>query len=795
MRTTEIQSNFTRGEVTPLLYGRVDQDIYKAGLKTAKNAVIHTQGPISRRNGTKYCNRTKNNTDVKLIPFTFTSSESYMLELGATYIRFYVDGAVQNYELVTPYSVTEVQDLDVEVSGPVIYLAHPDHPVATITRTGPGAFTFDTLFIKPVPTYEAGEDLNVTITPGATTGSGITFTLGAASAVASDIGRQIINLTGKGKAIITNTPSTSLYTVTIVENFPSTAPIAGHGWKLDLSPISTLTPSTIIKGAIATINADIDTWRNQDIGSFILLNNGIIQITGVSTPRIATGEVQKTLDNLTSNQLWTLEVPTWDSTRGYPRAICVYNQRLFLAGTYAEPTTIWASTPGDYSDFGIGANPGDSLSFILSRGSNITWMSASRNLIVGADIGESPVAFDPNTGVPSQSLGTTYGSNPQSPIQIEGQTIFLQRSSTKMFALNYQFVSDSYSAQDLSLISEHIFGVGVNSYAYAQNPIPTIYTIMSDGTMATTIYSVNPSVMGTTLYDTQGEFKQVSAVQNRNSYDVYTVVKRMVLGAAQYYIELFDHGTGEKSLDMFSDSTSTYVDKFAISAVSNANPAVVTTTLPHTFSNGDHVVITDMSGLTEIQDIEYTISNVGVNTFRLVDIKTGVTVDSSAMSAYVSGGTVYKKVLTVSGLGHLQGLTVQVKADNSVHRDLVVSGSAITLDYYAAMVTVGLSYETNIETLNKEFNVGLGQSMQGQRVRWIRPQVRIYKSTTPYLNGQFIPSRKGNDLMDMAEPLISGDIAFNSTGWDTEGNLTVSTTDPLPLTIVSIFGTIEGGLV
>ena len=75
----------------------------------------------------------------------------------------------------------------------------------------------------------------------------------------------------------------------------------------------------------------------------------------------------------------------------------------------------------------------------------------------------------------------------------------------------------------------------------------------------------------------------------------------------------------------------------AITGITQANPAVVTAA-SHGLSNGDRVFIASVAGMTEVNNKEFTVAGATTNTFQLSGI------DSSAFTAYSSGGTVGKIV-------------------------------------------------------------------------------------------------------------------------------------------------------
>ena len=84
-----VQPSFSKGEISPELHGRVDVSAYSIGLATAKNAVVHTYGGISKRPGSKFIGPVRDHDAgmVRLIPFEFKTDDSYILEFGDEYMR------------------------------------------------------------------------------------------------------------------------------------------------------------------------------------------------------------------------------------------------------------------------------------------------------------------------------------------------------------------------------------------------------------------------------------------------------------------------------------------------------------------------------------------------------------------------------------------------------------------------------------------------------------------------------------------------------------------------------------
>lgn len=91
-RAAPIQTNFTAGELSPLLYGRIDLAKYANGAKQIVNAIVQPHGGVTRRPGTRFVATAKQADEkIRLVPFRFNAEQSYVLEFGDGYIRFFAD--------------------------------------------------------------------------------------------------------------------------------------------------------------------------------------------------------------------------------------------------------------------------------------------------------------------------------------------------------------------------------------------------------------------------------------------------------------------------------------------------------------------------------------------------------------------------------------------------------------------------------------------------------------------------------------------------------------------------------
>lgn len=163
-----------------------------------------------------------------------------------------------------------------------------------------------------------------------------------------------------------------------------------------------------------------------------------------------------------------------------------------------------------------------------------------------------------------------------------------------------------------------------------------------------------------------------------------------------------------------------------------------------------------------------------------INVDSGLTYDGPAVSK-------------VYGMTHLIGETVKVVGNDAVYPDAVVaSDGSVTLDGPdAETIQIGLGYTSKIRSLRPEFQVG-GTS-QGSPKHWVEIYVRLLNTVGISINGELIPFRHADDYMDEGVALFTGDKRVSNLGWDKEARITVEQTQPLPATVLCIFGTVDIG--
>ena len=238
-------TNFTAGELSPRLDGRNDLSKYPAGCKTLENIVIYPHGAAARRPGTQFIAEVKTSSaKTRLIPFEFSTTQTYILEFGNQYMRVYKDkGQVLSggsaFEISTPYLTAELFDIKFAQSADVMYITHPSHETKKLSRTGHTAWTLATVDFTNGPFLDTNTS-TTTFQPSGTSGS-VNITASANTFVSTDVGRLI--RIGDGIAKVTGFTSATVVAVTTSTNFANTNAVTD--WSLGAFSETTGFPSCV----------------------------------------------------------------------------------------------------------------------------------------------------------------------------------------------------------------------------------------------------------------------------------------------------------------------------------------------------------------------------------------------------------------------------------------------------------------------------------------------------------------------------------------------------------------------
>lgn len=739
-KASPIQSSFGGGEISPLLYGRVDLDRYKTSLATCLNYIPTIQGGLTRRPGSYFVAEVKTSSKkTRLIEFEFSTTQAYIIEFGDQYLRFYKDRAQilsgPAYEIASPFLEANLFQLKFTQSADVLYITHPSYAPRKLTRTGHTAWTLTEIDFLDGP-YLPVNTTATTLTPSATSGS-ITVTASASLFASTDVGR-IIRIQ--------------------------------HG----------------------------STW-------------GWVEISAYTSATQVTATVRGNLGNTTAVTTWRLGL--WSTTTGFPGCVVFHEDRLCFSGASGAPQRIDGSKTGDYENFAPTAADGtvaadNAISFTLnSNDVNVTrWLTSDEKGMLAGTVGGGWVIRPSSQGEAisptnvSAKQTTSFGSADIEPVQSGKATLYIQRSGKKLREMSYFYSVDGFEANDLTVLSEHITGEGLTEIAIQREPQNIVWGVRQDGALIGMTYERDSESLKVGWHrhvfggygdaaNNQAVVESVAVIPSPDgsSEDVWLVVKRYINGATKRYIEyltpLFDDLTEQKDA-FFVDCGLTYDDPKTISGATAANPVVITAT-SHGFNNGDAVLIDDVLGMTELNTNTYTVANKTANTFELSGI------NGTAFTAYVSGGKVRKYVTSISGLSHLEGQTVKILADGAVLPSETVSGGAITLDYRATTVHVGLGYNSDAKLLRIDAGsadgTSLGKTRRNHRVGLLLHRTLGLKLGMSFDELDEITFRRSSDALTRAPALFSGVQSESlSADYDYENQICIRQDQPLPGTILAV---------
>jgi len=490
-RFVNLQTNFTSGELDPLMRSRVDIESYKNALERAKNVICQPQGGVRRRPGTRFLKELGGSPEngVRLVPFEFSVDDSYMLVF--TTDRMYI---FKDKVLITNINSSGNDYLD--TSGYNLSGSHMDHLCWTQSA--------DTLIIV----HE--DQAPVKIVRGA---SDSTWTI---SAISFD--------------------SVPQYAFTLTTS----------------NPAATLTPSDV-SGKI-TLTASTGVFNSGHVGQYINADpqgrakivkyvsstvvNVVTEFPFFDTSAIASGD-------------WELETgyeDAWSASRGWPRSVTFHQGRLFFGGSKSRPSTIWGSKVALYFDFeAVEGLDDDAVEATLDTNTfnAIVDIISGRDLQVFTTGGEFYVPQEGLTPItPSDFFLSSTSRNGcrEGPRvkQLESGVLFLQRQGKQLSEIAYSDTQLTYVTSKISLLSGHLLKEPSRmdirrAVATDENDLLLIVN-KTDGTIAAFSLLRAQNVIAPSEFVTEGEFIDVAV----DITDIYTVAKRNDGGINKYYVEVFE---------------------------------------------------------------------------------------------------------------------------------------------------------------------------------------------------------------------------------------------------------------
>lgn len=485
------------------------------------------------------------------------------------------------------------------------------------------------------------------------------------------------------------------------------------------------------------------------------------------------------------------------TSNNYPSTVEFFEQRLGWAGTLNQPQNIWLSVTRDFENFITGPNDDDALVYALDADGTdpIRWMLSWNVLLLGLATGEwrfgGATITEPATPTSvSAKIQSNKGSMKVKAIMVGDVAIFVQYYGTKIYQIGYTFISDTFSSTELTKLASHITKSGIVQMTQQENPNTVIWFVRNDGYLVSMTYYADEKIIAFSRHNTLGNFESIASLRGEYEDEIWVIVNRTIGGATKRYIEYFvarNFTAGEPDPPtrppqyLYADCGLVYDGggTVTIIGISQDNPAVVTY-VGASPTNGWYVKIRNVVGMTDVNDNAYLVANVntGAKTFELSGL------DSSAFSAYISGGTWEKVVNAVTGLDHLDGQMVDVCADGGALSPQLVTSGGISLGGYYNRVSAGLHYDYKLKPQPLEINLQTGTSAGIQK---------NIEKVTLRLDNTMGGIKMGSDwdnLDDLPwgyDGLFSGDVPWEFKGENTDkAEVCILHDEPLPCTVLGV---------
>jgi hypothetical protein len=760
MSTKILLRSFAGGEITPELAGRLDLVKFQTGLGLCRNFITLPHGPAARRTGFEFINEAKTSPSaVRLIPFSFSATQTAVLEFGDLYIRFHIGGATLLETNKTITGITQPAGVVTSAAhgysnGNWVYLA----AVVGMTQLN-GRFVVvsdaaaDTFRMKDFAGNYITTGSYGTYVSGGTAGRVYTLTSTYAAADLFDLhfaqSADVITITHPGyptrelkRLGATNWTITDVsFAPTIAApSAPSVTPtvaVAGSA-----SPQEYCVTSVAADGVTESLGSTSTTVSNDlsIAGNYNTITWGAV--TGATRYNIykrrgggfgymgQTTSLSAVDENILAD---TTQSPPEDiielntGAGDYPAATTYHEQRRWFAGSTNKPQVVWGTRTGTESNLtsSLPSRDADGLEVRVASMQN----NQIRHLVPLADLialtagGEFRLFADGAPAITPSSIsikpqGYSGASNVQ-PVVSEGSVLFVQAQGSRIRELAYNWESNAYRSVDVSLMAPHRFnGYTITQLAYTRAPEPTLWAVRNDGVLLGMTYVPDQQVFGWHAHDTIGAFESVCVVAEGNEDVLYVVVKREIEGREARYIERLRTRT-----------------------------------------------------LTALED-----------------------------AFFVDSGLSYSgtPVTTLRGLWHLEGETVDILADGSVEPTQVVTDGTITLENAASKISVGLNIVADLRTLPLALE-GAQASGQGTIKNVNKVHIRVGQSSLVKAGPSFdrlreYPAREVSDPYGSPPALRDGELSLSvDPSWSTDAAVCIRQDAPVPLTVLSMTLEVQGG--
>jgi len=544
------QTAFTAGEWSPKLRRRSDLQKYPYACDTLENMIVFRQGGVVGRAGTEFIAETKDSSSAsRLVPMVVSSTTAYILEIGDSYIRFFKDRAAvldggTPYEVSTPWSAAEIDNLKFAQSADVMYITHPDYLPRKLARTSDTSWTLSTVSQATGPFLDENTT-DTTITASALTGNGITLTASSSIFTADDVGTTWM-LRSEDLSDLSKWEGNVAFALN------DRAISRGKIYEAtELSPNGKT-------GVTAPDHVEGAEWDGRDVlgikWTYRSSQYAFVTITAFSSGTSVTANVVSDSDipdgvDTSGTTKWSK--PAWSVAEGYPTSVTFWQQRLI----FSKLQTVYMSQTGDFENFSpfnldgeIDFTTGITITLDDDQVDPIKWITQFGQRLLAATresmqlIGRENLAEPLGADNIEAFQGTQHGTRDfVQPIRIGDAALVLDRSGTRLREVR-EIRADRLEAPDRSVFADHLLGPVAFEAAYAEFPHSLYWMAITGGTLACMTYEPGEEVYAWhrhTITDATVESIAVAPEPTTQaSDDLYLICARTIGGATYRSVEV-----------------------------------------------------------------------------------------------------------------------------------------------------------------------------------------------------------------------------------------------------------------
>ena len=485
-KVRQVYTNFSAGELNPLLNSRTDAQSYFEGAKQCRNWFLLDEGGVMRRPATSYKQTLVGKT--RLMPFIFSEDEVAIFALSNGRLDVYdADGAVIQSNITTNVNWTTAQlfELNFAQFGDTVFLTHRDNPIREIRRLSATSFE--------VRAYEFELDEDVVV-------SG---------------------------AYKTHAPFYKYADATV-----------------------TVTLSTDATGTGRTITASSAIWTNDYVGHYIKVDGKQIKITGYTSSTVLVGTIiEAGISGTGPHAEWEEELISTvrgypQAVSFHDNRLWFAGVRDKPSAVIASEIAAYRNF-----DLGTGLdNESINVAITSDKVNEVRHLVSSRNLQIFTDAGEYYIPTSATTAITPSNISflrqTPYGCNRANPTPFDGATLFGQKNGKTVREFIFSDLEQAYKSTSVSVLASQLIDTPKQiAMLTGNNERPEQFAFFlnngsTEGGKLAVFHSIrDEKIAGWTMWETKTNDKFYSIISvNEN---LFVVTERVLPSGTVYLLEKF----------------------------------------------------------------------------------------------------------------------------------------------------------------------------------------------------------------------------------------------------------------